>query len=327
MRYPLLRLRRLRSSKKMRDMLQEVRLSTNDLVMPLFVRPGENVEVPIESMPGQAQLSVDLAAKQAREAQELGIPAVLLFGIPPQKDETASGAYDDEGIIQQATRAIKEAAPEILVIADTCLCEYTSHGHCGMLKGEGENATVDNDATLGLLAKTAVSQAHAGADIVAPSAMMDGQVQAIRSALDREGLEDIAILAYAAKFASSFYGPFRDAAESAPAFGDRTSYQMAPPNANEALREVQLDIEEGADMVMVKPALGYQDIIFRVKERFGYPLACYSVSGEYAMAKAAANAGWLDEKRVVLEMLTGFKRAGADIIITYWAKDAAQWLK
>jgi porphobilinogen synthase len=304
--------------------VRETRLSPSDLVYPIFVTVGEDVKNPVASMPGVFQLSINHAVAEAKRAGDLGVPAVLLFGIPNQKDEAASGAYDPEGIVQLATRAIKDAAPELIVITDVCLCEYTSHGHCGVVeKGTGE---IMNDVSLELLARTASSQAEAGADIVAPSDMMDGRVAAIRSELDNEGFQDTPILAYAAKYASAFYGPFREAAESAPAFGDRRSYQMDPANAREALLEVELDVEEGADIVMVKPALPYLDVVRRVREMTKLPVAAYSVSGEYAMIKAASQNGWLDERTAVLEALTGVKRAGADIIVTYHAPDVARWL-
>jgi porphobilinogen synthase len=304
--------------------VRETRLSPSDLVYPIFVTVGEDVKNPVASMPGVFQLSINHAVAEAKRAGDLGVPAVLLFGIPNQKDEAASGAYDPEGIVQLATRAIKDAAPELIVITDVCLCEYTSHGHCGVVeKATGE---VMNDVSLELLARTASSQAEAGADIVAPSDMMDGRVAAIRSELDNEGFQDTPILAYAAKYASAFYGPFREAAESAPAFGDRRSYQMDPANAREALLEVELDVEEGADIVMVKPALPYLDVVRRVREMTKLPVAAYSVSGEYAMIKAASQNGWLDERTAVLEALTGVKRAGADIIVTYHAPDVARWL-
>jgi porphobilinogen synthase len=288
------------------------------------VAAGEDVRNPVESMPGIFQLSIEHAVDEAKRAYDLGIPGVLLFGIPDEKDEVASGAYDPEGIIQLATRAIKDAVPELLVVADVCLCEYTSHGHCGIV--DGTTGEVLNDVSLELLARTAASQAEAGADVVAPSDMMDGRVTAIRSELDREGFENTPIMAYAAKYASAFYGPFREAAESTPQFGDRRSYQMDPANAREALREVALDVEEGTDIVIVKPALPYLDVIHRVKEYTDLPVAAYNVSGEYAMVKGAAGNGWLDEKRAVLEALTGIKRAGADIIVTYHALEAARWL-
>ena len=320
---PFDRSRRLRGNNAVRRLVRETRLSAEDFVYPLFVVHGSGVRNAIPSMPGQAQLSVDQLPAEARELRELGIPAVLLFGIPASKDEQATGAYAPDGIVQQAVRALKQADPDLLAITDVCLCEYTSHGHCGVVK-DGE---VDNDATLPLLTRTALSQAQAGADMVAPSAMMDGQVAAIRQALDEGGSPHTPIMAYAAKYASAFYGPFREAAESAPQFGDRRGYQMDPPNAREALREIEADIAEGADIVMVKPALAYLDVLARARESFDVPLAAYNVSGEYAMIKAAAANGWLDERRVVLEVLTAIKRAGADIVITYHAKDAARWLK
>jgi porphobilinogen synthase len=308
----------------LRNLVRETRLSPQDFVYPIFVTAGEDVKHPIASMPGIFQLSIHHAVAEALRARDLGIPAVLLFGIPEHKDEAATGAYDPEGIVQLATRAIKDAAPDLLVITDVCLCEYMSHGHCGVV--EKETGDVLNDVSLELLARTASSQAEAGADIVAPSDMMDGRVAAIRSELDNEGFENTPIMAYAAKYASAFYGPFREAAESAPQFGDRRSYQMDPANAREALVETGLDIEEGADIVMVKPALPYLDVLRRVSETTELPLAAYNVSGEYAMVKAAAGNGWLDEERAVMEALTGIKRAGADIIITYHAPDAARWL-
>jgi porphobilinogen synthase len=322
--FPQTRLRRLRTGHALRGLVRETRLEPADLVYPMFVAHGVDRREPIPAMPGVDRLSIAHAVAEAGQAQRLDIPAVLLFGLPAAKDEEGSGAWDDEGIIQLATRAIKDAHPELLVIADLCLCEYTSHGHCGVLRPDG---SVDNDATLELLNRTAISQAHAGADIIAPSDMMDGRVGSVRAALDEEGLTDTPILAYSAKFASAFYGPFRDAADSAPAFGDRRGYQMDPPNGQEAVREARLDVEEGADILMVKPALPYLDVIRRVKETTGMPLAAYSVSGEYAMLKAAAAAGYLDERAAVMEALTSIRRAGADIIITYHAKDASQWLQ
>jgi len=303
-------------------MVRATRLSVDNLIMPLFVLPGSRVRNPVASMPGVEQLSVDCLVDECKEIRDLGIPAVILFGIPEHKDAAGSGAYNDNGIVQRALRALKQQVPGLLAITDVCLCEYTDHGHCGVVV----DGDVDNDATLDLLVKEALSHAKAGADIVAPSDMMDGRVGVIREALDEEGFDHIPIMAYAAKFASGFYGPFRDAAESTPQFGDRRSYQMDPPNADEALREVRLDIEEGADIVIVKPALPYLDILWRVKETFGYPLAAYNVSGEYAMIKAAARNGWLDEDRVVMEMLIAIRRAGADMILTYFAKDAARQL-
>jgi porphobilinogen synthase len=322
--FPQTRMRRLRASHQLRGLVRETSLSAQDLVYPMFVAHGIDRREPIEAMPGIDRLSIAHAVAEAREAAELGIPAVLLFGIPAAKDEEGSGAWDEEGIIQLATRAIKDAVGELIVIADLCLCEYTSHGHCGVVRPDG---SVDNDATLDLLARTATSQARAGADIIAPSDMMDGRVGVIRGALDEDGHTETPILAYSAKFASAFYGPFRQAADSTPAFGDRRSYQMDPANGGEAVREARLDVEEGADILMVKPALPYLDLIRRVKVETGMPLAAYNVSGEYAMLKAAAAAGYLDEPAAVLEALTGIRRAGADIVITYHAKDAARWLQ
>jgi porphobilinogen synthase len=321
--FPQTRLRRLRRTPVLRDLVRETRLDPGDFVLPLYVEAGLEGRTALATMPGVDRLSISAAVHEAGEAVALGIPAVLLFGIPAHKDEEGSGAWDDEGIVQLATRAIKEAHPELLIIADLCLCEYTSHGHCGLLRADG---SVDNDSSVELLARTALSQAHAGADVIAPSDMMDGRVGAIRSALDEDGLSDVPIMAYSAKFASAFYGPFRDAVDSAPAFGDRRGYQMDPANGDEALREVLLDVEEGADMVMVKPALPYLDVVRRVKEATRLPVAAYNVSGEYAMVKFAAAAGALDERATVLELLTSIRRAGADIVITYHAKDAAQWL-
>jgi porphobilinogen synthase len=320
---PFARLRRLRRTEALRELVRETRLAPQDFVYPLFVRHGTGVREEIPSMPGQYHLSLDRLAAEAEELRSLGIPAVLLFGLPAVKDEVGSEAYADDGIVQEAVRALKTAAPDLAVITDVCLCEYTSHGHCGLVA----DGRVDNDATLELLARTAVSHARAGADIVAPSAMMDGQVAAIRAALDEANFGDVAILSYAAKYASAFYGPFREAAESAPQFGDRRDYQMDPPNAREALREMAADIAEGADMVMVKPALAYLDVLAQARRRFDIPLAAYNVSGEYAMVKAAAAQGWLDGQAVALEMLTSIKRAGADVMITYFAKDASRWLK
>ena len=323
MSFPQTRLRRLRANHALRGLVRETRLQAADFVYPMFVAHGIDRREAIAAMPGIDRLSIAHAVAEAGEAEELGIPALLLFGIPAAKDDEGSGAWDDEGIVQLATSAIKEAHPELLVICDLCLCEYTTHGHCGLLRADG---SVDNDATLDLLARTAVSQARAGADIIAPSDMMDGRVGTIRTALDEDGLTDTPILAYSAKFASAFYGPFRDAAGSTPAFGDRRGYQMDPANGDEALRECQEDVQEGADILMVKPALPYLDVIRRVKEATAMPLAAYNVSGEYAMLKAAAAAGYLDERAAVLEALTSIRRAGADIIITYHAKDAAAWL-
>ncbi|MDO8616820.1 MAG: porphobilinogen synthase [Dehalococcoidia bacterium] len=316
------RFRRLRRSEALRALMRETRLSPQDFVYPLFVTHGANVRAEIPSMPGQYHLSLDQLPREAEELRSLGIPAVLLFGLPAAKDESGSEAYDPDGIVQRAVRTLKQAAPQLAVITDVCLCEYTSHGHCGVVSG-GE---VDNDATLPLLARTAVSHAEAGADIVAPSDMMDGRVAAIRAALDDAGLGHVAIMAYAAKQASAFYGPFREAAGSTPQFGDRRGYQMDPANSREALREIEADIEEGADIVMVKPALPNLDIIARARDRCSLPLAAYNVSGEYAMVKAAAAAGYLDERLVTLEVLTAIRRAGADIIITYHAKEAARWI-
>jgi len=321
---PAARPRRLRRTAALRSMLAETRLSPRQLVHPVFVREGFGVERPIASMPGHAQRSPDRIARDIDEALSLDIPAVLLFGIPLGKNENGSGAWDGDGPVPRAIRSIKERHAEAVVIADVCMCEYTSHGHCGVV--DERTGIVDNDATLPLLARAAVAYADAGADIVAPSAMMDGQVAAIRRALDEAGHRDVAILSYAVKFASSFYGPFREAAESAPAVGDRRAYQMDPPNAREALREAGLDVAEGADMLMVKPAGPYLDVLHAVREKFDLPLAAYQVSGEFAMIKAAAERGWLDERRAVMESLLGIRRAGADVVITYFAKDAARWL-
>jgi len=320
--FPQLRLRRLRYKEAVRALVRETDISVSNLIYPMFVIEGRGIRQEIESMPGIFRLSPDLLPPEVEEIAKLGIPAVLLFGIPQQKDEAASTAYHPEGIIPQAIKAIKQAVPQLLVITDVCLCEYTSHGHCGVVV-DGE---VDNDRTLPLLAKTALAYAEAGADIVAPSDMMDGRVKAIREALDGKKFEHIPILAYAAKYASAFYSPFREAAGSTPQFGDRRSYQLDPANVREALREVEQDINEGADMVMVKPALAYLDVIRRVRDNFNCPLAAYNVSGEYAMVKAAAGQGWLDEKKIVMEILTAIKRAGADIMLTYHAKDVARWL-
>jgi len=323
MQFPTVRMRRLRANAAIRSMVRENTLSASDLIYPLFVVPGAGERQEISSMPGVFRVSVDGLAAEAAELRELGIPAVILFGIPETKDVAGTGAFAEDGIVQQAIRELKAVAPDLYVITDVCMCEYTSHGHCGALD---DNGCVINDVTLEMLAMTAVSHAEAGADMVAPSDMMDGRVAAIRAALDAEGYQDIPIMAYSAKYASGYYGPFRDAADSAPAFGDRSGYQMDPANGDEAIREVALDIDEGADIVMVKPALAYMDIIRRVKDEFGMPTAAYNVSGEYAMVKAAAANGWIDERRVVLETLLGFKRAGADLILTYHAKDAARWL-
>jgi len=320
--FPATRLRRLRKTGVLRELVRETTLTPADLVYPMFVQLGEG-RTPVEAMPGVERVSISHAVDEAGEAHALGIPAVLLFGIPAEKDEQASGAYDDEGVVQLAVRAIKDAHPELLVITDVCLCAYTSHGHCGVVLEDG---TIDNDISLELLAKTAISHARAGADAVAPSDMMDGRVGALRAQLDSEGHKDLPIVAYSAKFASAFYGPFREAADSTPAFGDRRSYQMDPANSDEAVREALLDVEEGADMVMVKPALPYLDVIRRVKDATRVPVAAYHVSGEYAMVKAAAAAGYLDEQATVLESLTAIRRAGADVVITYHAKDVARWL-
>ncbi len=323
MSFPDYRPRRLRKNEALRRMIRETRLSVDDLVCPLFVTDGSNVKTPIASMPGHFQMSVDNLVKESIKIRDMGIPAVLLFGIPETKDEEGSGAWSEDGVIQKAVRGIKDKVGDILVITDVCLCEYTSHGHCGII----DNSVVDNDATLEFLARTALSHARAGSDMVAPSAMMDGQVLAIREALDEEDFEDIPIMAYAAKYASCFYGPFREAAEGAPKFGDRTSYQMDPANAREALREMALDVQEGADIIMVKPALAYLDIIKMAREEFDLPVAAYNVSGEFAMIKAADEKGWIDGKRAMMETLLSIKRAGADIIITYFAQEAAELLR
>jgi len=320
--FPQLRLRRLRRTEPLRALVRENRVNITDLVYPMFVIEGKGIKQEIASMPGIFHFSPDQLPQEVEDIARLRIPAILLFGIPEQKDEVGSAAYHPEGVIQQAIRTIKHSVPELLVVTDVCLCEYTSHGHCGIVA----NGYVDNDQTLPLLARTALSHVEAGADIVAPSDMMDGRVKAIREALDKEGFQHIPILSYAAKYASAFYGPFREAAESAPQFGDRCSYQMDPPNLREALREVEQDISEGADIIMIKPALAYLDVIRRVRDTFHSPLAAYNVSGEYAMVKAAAQRGWLDEQRVVMEILTAIKRAGADIILTYHAKDVSEWL-
>ena len=323
MSFPTVRPRRLRNSPILRSMVRETTLSADDFIYPMFVVHGQEIRREIRSMPGVCQLSVDQAAAEATEAAELGIPAIMLFGIPAAKDALGSENYSDQGIVQQAVRAIKQAVPEIIVMADVCMCEYTDHGHCGIVQGN----EIVNDATLEILQQAAVSYARAGADMVAPSGMMDGMVGAIRSALDAASWVNVGILSYAIKYASAFYGPFREAAEGAPKFGDRKTHQMDPANAREALRELALDLEEGADMVMVKPALPYLDVIHRVREACHVPVAAYNVSGEYAMVKAAAANGWMDERAVVLEVLTGIKRAGADLILTYHAKDAARWLR
>jgi porphobilinogen synthase len=321
--FPQTRLRRLRRTPVLRDLVRETRLHASALVLPLFVEEGLDGRAPIGAMPGVDRLSIAEAVTEAGEAAALGLPGVLLFGIPVSKDDEGSGAWDDEGAVQLATRAIKAAHPELLVIADLCLCEYTSHGHCGLLRADG---SVDNDASVELLARTAVSHVEAGADVVAPSDMMDGRVEAIREALDDAGFESTPILAYSAKYASAFYGPFREAADSTPAFGDRRGYQMDPANVREALRECELDLAEGADMIMVKPALPYLDVIRAVRAEFDLPIAAYNVSGEYAMIKAAAARGWLDERQAALESLTAIRRAGADLVISYWTKELAGWL-
>lgn len=321
--YPVARPRRLRSSANMRRLVRENHLRVDNLIYPFFITGGRDVQQPVESMPGVYRFSIDRLLIELTEVQSLGIPGILLFGIPDNKDAVGSGAYDANGIIQQAVRAIKDKFPELLVITDVCLCEYTDHGHCGIVH-EGK---VLNDPTLELLARTAVSHAQSGADIIAPSDMMDGRVRAIREALDEQGYADIPIMSYSVKYASAFYGPFREAADSAPQFGDRKTYQMDPPNLREALREVEQDITEGADMIIVKPAMAYMDVIAAVRENFDGPLAVYNVSGEYSMIKAAARLGWIDERKTTLELLTGLKRAGADIIITYHAPDVVRWLK
>src|SRR5204862_1883802 len=320
--FPIRRMRRLRRTAALRRLVAETHIAPSQLIWPLFVMHGEGARRPIAALPGVSQLSVDELVKDAERAASLGLGGIILFGIPATKDATGSEAYDDQGIVQQAIRAVKRAVPDLLVVTDVCLCEYTDHGHCGVIK-DGDD---DNDATLELLVKEALSHARAGADMVGPSDMMDGRVGAIRRALDSDGFGQVAIMAYAAKYASGFYAPFRDAAESTPQFGDRRSYQMDPANADEALREVALDIREGADIVMVKPAMAYLDIVYRVKQRFGYPVAAYNVSGEYSLIKAAANNGWIDERRIVMELLLSIRRAGADMILTYFAKDAAREL-
>jgi len=320
--YPTKRLRRLRYNPLVRDMVRETELSKNDLIYPLFVVPGEKIKKEIKSMPGVFQMSIDVLVEECKEVSRLGIPAVILFGIPEHKDEKGSEAYDSNGIIQRAVRAIKANVQNLLVITDVCLCEYTSHGHCGLLNGE----EILNDETVSLLAKEAITHAEAGADIIAPSDMMDGRIAAIRKALDYKGFINIPIMSYAVKYASGFYGPFRDAADSAPAFGDRRSHQMDIANSDEALREAEADVEEGADIIMVKPAGPYLDVLYRVKQKFGLPTAAYQVSGEYAMIKAAGRNGWIDEERLMIESLTAIKRAGADMFLTYFAKDAARWI-
>jgi len=323
MQFPEYRPRRLRKNENFRRLIRETQISINDLIYPLFAVPGKDVKKPIASMPDIFQMSIENIIGEAKKARDLGISGILLFGIPASKNEQATGAFAKDGIIQQAVRRIKKEVPDILVITDVCLCEYTSHGHCGMI----EKGVVDNDTTLEVLAETAVSHARAGADMVAPSAMMDGQIAAIREGLDEQNFENVPIMAYSAKYASCFYGPFREAAQSTPQFGDRRDYQMDPANGDEAIREITLDVSEGADIIMVKPALAYLDIICRAKQEFDLPLAAYNVSGEYAMVKAAAAQGWIDEQKVTLEALTAIKRAGADVILTYSALEAAGWLK
>ncbi len=320
--YPTARLRRLRMTETMRSMVRETHLSKDDFIYPLFVVPGKNVKKEVSSMPGVFQMSVDQIVRECAEVKSLGLRAVLFFGIPEEKDEVGSGAYDELGVVQQALRAVKKEVPDLFLITDVCLCEYTSHGHCGIVRGN----EIVNDESVELLVKEAISHAQAGADMVAPSDMFDGRVGAIRRSLDENGFQNLPIMSYAAKYASGFYGPFREAAESTPKFGDRRSHQMDPANGDEALREVAQDIQEGADIVMVKPALPYLDIVRRVKERFGMPTAAYNVSGEYSLLKAAARLGWVEEERVMMEMLTCIKRAGADLILTYFAKDAAKIL-
>jgi porphobilinogen synthase len=320
--FPLTRLRRFRRTAPLRSLVRETRLDLADFVYPLFVCPGEGVERPIEGLSGIAQRSVDRLCAEAEEAHRLGVRAVLLFGIPEEKDEAASGAYDDDGIVQRALRALDDEVPDLVLLTDVCLCEYTSHGHCGLVAGD----EILNDVTLEVLARTAVSHAEAGADAVAPSDMMDGRVGAIRAALDAEGYESTPIVSYAAKYASAFYGPFREAAESTPSFGDRKSHQLDPPNVREALRECELDLAEGADALMIKPALPYLDVIRAVRDRFEAPVFAYNVSGEYAMVKAAAARGWLDERQAAIEGLTAIKRAGADVIVSYWTRELAAWL-
>jgi len=317
--FPTARLRRLRMNETLRGMVRETELSKKDFIYPLFVVPGKNVKKEISSMPGVYQMSIDQTIRECAEVYQLGIPAVIFFGIPESKDEVGSGGYDEHGIVQEALRAIKKEVPGLYLITDVCLCEYTSHGHCGIVRGN----EIVNDESIELLAREALTHAQAGADMVAPSDMFDGRVGAIRRTLDKNGFQNTPIMSYAAKYASGFYGPFREAAESTPKFGDRRSHQMDPANSDEALREVAQDIQEGADIVMVKPALPYLDVIHRVKERFGMPTAAYNVSGEYSLVKAAAKMGWVDGERVMMEMLTGIKRAGADLILTYFAKEAA----
>ncbi len=321
-RFPQSRLRRLRDMPALRGMVSETRINVQDLVYPIFVTHGRNVKAKVASMPDIFQLSLDNLIPEIDEVSRRHIPAVLLFGLPHRKDAMGTEAYEPNGIVQEAIRVIKQTAPDLLVIADTCLCEYTDHGHCGVI----DNGVVDNDSSLELLAKTAISQVEAGADVVGPSAMMDGQVATIRAALDGRGFTDVPIMGYSAKYASGFYGPFRDAAGSTPQFGDRSGYQMDPANSRQAMREIEQDVDEGADIVMVKPALAYLDVVAKARERFDLPLAAYNVSGEYSMIKAASQKGWLDERRIVMEVLTSIKRAGADILITYFAKDVADWL-
>ncbi|MEK7214563.1 MAG: porphobilinogen synthase [Chloroflexota bacterium] len=322
-RFPLTRFRRLRRTGALRDMVRETVLRPQDFIYPLFICHGRGVRTPVPSMPGVFQLSLDQLANEAAEVLSLGIPSVLLFGLPATKDEIGSEGFAPDGIVQDAVRTLKSAHPDLMVITDVCMCEYTSHGHCGIIV----DGDVDNDRSLEVIGQTALSHAQAGADMVAPSDMMDGRVGAIRSLLDSEEFTTVPIMAYAAKYASAFYGPFRDAAGSAPQFGDRRSYQMDPANVREALREIETDIAEGADIIMVKPAMAFMDVIAKARARFDHPLAAYNVSGEYAMVKAAAQAGWIDEQRIAIEILTGIKRAGADLIITYHAKDAARWLQ
>ncbi|CAI8021187.1 Delta-aminolevulinic acid dehydratase [Geodia barretti] len=321
--FPDMRLRRVRELEPVRSLIRETQLSASNFIYPLFVTHGEGVKQPIEPMPGNFQLSLDMLEEEISEVVDLGIPAVLLFGLPEEKDPVGSGAYDPEGIIQEAIRVIKQTAPNLMVVGDVCLCEYTDHGHCGVI----ENQRIDNDQTLELLARTALAQVQAGADMVAPSAMMDGQVRAIRETLDANGEETVPVMGYAAKYASAFYGPFRVAADSTPQFGDRRSYQMDPANRRMAMREIESDIAEGADIVMVKPALAYLDVIKTARDRFDHPMAAYNVSGEFSMVKGAARQGWIDEKMVTLELLTAIRRAGADIIISYHAKEVARWLR
>ncbi|MDP6559375.1 MAG: porphobilinogen synthase [Candidatus Binatia bacterium] len=320
MKFPIYRPRRIRKSEKLRELVRETSLSPRDFIYPLFVCPGRDLAHPVSSMPGVVQQSVERVVKECQEVHSLGIPGIILFGIPEKKDPMGSDAYSEDGVVQKAIQRIKEKVPGLLVITDVCLCEYTDHGHCGVVKGND----VDNDATLELLAREALSHARAGADIVAPSDMMDGRVGAIRKVLDGSGFENVAIMSYAAKYASAFYGPFREAAGSTPQFGDRRSYQMDPGNSYEALREVEMDIGEGADIVMVKPAMAFLDIIYRVKQKFGYPVAAYNVSGEFSMIKAAGQKGWIDEERIIQEVLLSIKRAGADMILTYFAKDVVK---